>query len=335
MALATITGGGSFTRQNIADLNNNFAALAGGFTPGNIIYCNPAATGVSSQDGSVDAPYTSLLDAYAAGRNGYNDVIVLVGNGAASGSARLSANMTWAKDALHLVGVSSGVNISNRSRIAPTSGVTAFTTFFTVSGNGCLFQNIEWFQGFATGVAASICVTVTGGRNLFQDCHIAGMGDDASAQSTTSRCLKISGTGENQFVNCTIGVDTVARTVANASVELASGTPRNDFIGCTFALLTTSADALCVLGAAAGCIDRFSLIKDPVIAASLVGGGIAITGFVKLAASAGGYIIIANPISMGVTTWGYDATTDAQVKIIGPVTPANGALIGLGVTPAA
>ena len=35
-----ITGGGSLTRQNIIDLNGNFAEAGAPFTPGNLIYCN-------------------------------------------------------------------------------------------------------------------------------------------------------------------------------------------------------------------------------------------------------------------------------------------------------
>ena len=45
MAFTPITGGGSFTRQNIEQINDNFARLFAYVTTGRSIYCNPAATG--------------------------------------------------------------------------------------------------------------------------------------------------------------------------------------------------------------------------------------------------------------------------------------------------
>lgn len=310
MSLATITGGGSFTRQNISDINNNFTSLAAQLagTTGNIIYCYPASAFLGTQTGSASAPYTTLTAAYAAGRSGYNDVIVLVGNGAASGSARLSAAFTWSKSALHLVGVDSGVNISNRARIAPTAAVTAFANFFTVSGSGCRFANIQWFHGFDTGTTSQICVTVTGSRNLFTDCHIAGMGDAASAQNTGSRNLKIgsAGSGENGFVHCTIGIDTVARTVANASVEFAGATPRNYFEQCVFPIWATNNGVLGILGTGNGCVDRYQLFKSCAFINSIKSG--AGTGMTALGsfttAAPGGLVLLDQCTVVGATKWG-------------------------------
>src|SRR5207253_10939378 len=122
-------------------------------------------------------------------RDGKNDTVVLVGNGVTGGAARVNSSFTWAKNATHLVGVSSGVNISNRSRIAPSSGQAAFTPFFTVSGSGCLFSNVQLFMGFGTGTTNQLGLVVTGGRNMVIDCHIAGIGDNESAQSAGSRSL--------------------------------------------------------------------------------------------------------------------------------------------------
>lgn len=332
MSLTPITGGGSFTNQNIAQINANFAILAAGFTPGNVIYCIPSATGQAQpQDGTIAKPYTSLMDAYGAGRAGKDDVIVLVGNGAASGSARLSSGMTWAKDALHLVGVSSGVTISTRARIAPTAATTAFANFFTVSANGCLFKGIEFFQGFDTGTTAEICVTVTGGRNLFDGCHIAGMGDAASAQDTGSRNLKISGsTGENQFVNCTIGLDTVTRTVANASIEFASGTPRNQFVNCVFPFMTSNAGVLGIKTAGAASMDRFQNFVNCLFINAIGSTSTTMTALCTLAASSGGLLLFGPGCAfVGITDTGSDATSFGQIYIGAPANSgtAGGAAI--------
>jgi len=331
MALATITGGGTFTRQNIVDINNNFTALTTGSTTGNTIWCSPGATGVQNQDGSQERPYTSLSTAYSATRNGQNDVVMLVGDGTTSASARLSANFTWSNSATHLIGVSSGVNISNRSRIAPTSGVTAFANFFTVSGSGCLFQNIQWFDGFSTGTTAQICLTVTGGRNMFQDCHIAGMGDAESAADAGSRSLKITTTGENMFVNCTIGVDTVTRTAANASVEFATACPRNQFINCLFPFMTSASTPLGIkVGAAAGS-DRFQLFKDCLFINAIKSTSTTMSGLATLAASIGGLLLFKECTLVGITEFGTDATSLAQIYVDGGTVTA--ATSGIAVNP--
>ena len=299
-----LSGGGAFTRQNISDINDNFASVLP-FTPGNLIYLQPSSSNTQAADGSIQKPYTDLPTAYSAARNGMNDVIILVGNGAASGTARLSAAFTWAKDSTHLIGIDSPVLISQRARIAPTSGVTAFANFFTVSGNGCLFQNIQWFQGFTTGTTSEICMTVTGGRNVFKNCQIAGMGEAAGAQSTGSRHLKVSTTGENVFEDCTIGQDTVTRTVANASVEFAGGTPRNIFRRCYFPVYGSSAGVLVILGTGASCVDRFNEFHDCVFVNAIKSGSTGLTAVGSFtSASPGGLVIFKDCASIGATKFG-------------------------------
>lgn len=332
MSLAVISGGGSFTSRNISDINSNFASVASPFTPGNVIWCNPASSNTTlPQDGSESKPYTDLPTAYSAARNGMNDIIMLVGNGATSGSARLSATLTWSKDAVHLVGYSSGVNISNRSRIAPTSGATAFANFFIVSGNGCRFENIQWFDGFGTGTTAQIALTVTGGRNLFKNCHVAGMGDSASAGDAGSRSVKISGTGENMFVDCVIGIDTVTRSAANASVEFASATPRNQFINCTFPFMTSAATPLGFIGTGSGSMDRFQVFDRCKFINAVQSTSTTISGLGTLAASAGGLLLFTDCTLVGVTEFGTDATTRGQCYVDGAAPTA--ATSGIAVNP--
>lgn len=306
--MKSITGGGAFTRQNIADINANFSAAGEPFTPGNVIWCYPGTANTSQPaDGSQARPYTDLVQAYSAARSGLNDIVLLVGNGAASGSARLSSAFTWAKDATHLIGYCAPGIVGQRARVAPTAGVTAFANFFTVSGNGCVFQNIEFFQGFTTGTTSEICVTVTGGRNVFSRCQIAGMADTdgAGAQSTGSRHLKVSGTGENLFEDCCIGEDTVARTVANASVEFASATPRNIFRRCVFPIYATNSGVLGILGTGAGCVDRFNEFDNCTFVNSIASGGTTMTALGSFtSASPGGLVLIKGGMSVGVTKFG-------------------------------
>lgn len=312
-------GGTLYARSSAGVLS----ALSAQFS-GQSFFVDPA-NGVDTNPGTSAAQAVATLGAaLALAVAGRGDVVYLISNGATSASARLSANLDWNKANTHLIGISSGVNISNRSRIAPTLGATAFANFFTVSASGCLFQNLQFFQGFTAGVAASICLTVTGGRNAFVGCHIAGMSstDGVDAQSTTSRDLLISGTGENQFINSTIGADTIARTVANACVEFAGGAPRNVFKNCLFNVFATGVGVLIVKVAAAAGSDRFQLFDNCTFINTIKSGaGTTMTGVSLLAASIGGLIYFRYCDNVGCGPWGSsDATTKAQIFVSGPIT---------------
>lgn len=315
--IVPIDGGGSFTRKNIADLNANFSLLAAGFTPGNVIYCNTASPNVGPQDGSATKPFSSFDTAYGTMRSGYNDVLVLVGNGLTSGTARVNSAFTWGKDAAHLVGVAAPVMFSQRARIAPSSGTTAFTPFFTISGNGCVFQNIQWFMGFTTGTTAQLGMVITGSRNYFQNCAIDGMADNESAQSATSRSLKIATGGENYFRKCSIGVDTITRTQANASLEFASGTTRNYFDNCVFPFMTSAAGVLGVLGTGAACMDRTQTFDNCTFENAIKSTSTVMTVLGSLtSASPGGLMLYKQCILIGIGEYG-DANALANSYIDG------------------
>lgn len=332
--MLTISGGGAFTRQNISDLNANFASLQAPFTPGNVIWCYPAAGVLNGvQDGSQAHPYTDLPKAFSAARNGKNDIIFLVGNGAAGGTARMSATFAWNKDAVHLFGYASPTLLSQRARIAPTSAATAYTPFTTISGNGCIFQNIQWFMGFSTGTTNQIGMLLTGSRNVFVNCHIAGLADASSAGDAGSRSLKIGsgGSGENVFVDCTIGVDTVTRSAANATVEFTAATARNAFKNCVFPFLTSAATPLGFIGTGAGNMDRWQLFDNCKFINGVQSTSTTMSGLGTLAASSGGLLLFTNSTLVGISEFGTDATTRGQVYIDGGTVTA--ATSGIAVNP--
>lgn len=324
-----VYGGSAFMRSEAGLIQLGIA------NPGIAIFLDPA-NGDDDNDGLSPQTAKATLDgtsgAYSLATAGQNDVIFLIGDGATTATARVDAAFTWAKNATHLIGLSSGVNISNRSRIAPTSSTTAFANFFTVSANGCLFKNIQWFHGFSTGTAAMICLTVTGQRNLFQDCHIAGMGDAASAGDAGSRSLKISGGGaENVFQNCVIGLDTVTRSAANATIEFAGASARNQFIGCTFPFMASAGTPLGYLGSAAGCIDRFNVFDRCKFINAVQSTSTTLSGLGTLPASAGGLLLFKDPTLVGITEFGTDATTRGQCYVDGAAPTAGTS--GIAVNP--
>jgi len=322
MTQIDLTGqeGGVFSGGIRDDINANFTDIYGKLiTVGNIIYLDPA-NGNDSNDGlSFANAKASLSGAYALTTSGKNDVIVLVGNGQASGSVRLSSAFTWSKDATHLIGVAAPTRVAGRARIAPTSGATAFTPFMTISGDGCLFQNIHWFHGFSTGTASQICLTITGERCFFKNCHIYGMGDQTSADSAGSRSVKIGsgGNGEHTFVDCTIGGDTVTRGAANASVEFAGATPRNSFYNCTFPFMADASTPLGIIGSGSGNMDRWQLFKDCSFINAVGSTSTTLDAVATLAASSGGLLFMKSCTAVGITDWATDVTTETQIWLDG------------------
>jgi hypothetical protein len=329
-------GGGVFTGANLSAINANFAELYGWQLQSGTAYFCDAVNGNDSADGLTAATALSTLSAaYSKCVSGNNDIVVLVGNGGTGGTQRLSTGFTWSKNATHLVGICSPVLYSQRARIAPTSGAAAFTPFFTISGSGCIFQNIQWFHGFGTGTTAQINMVLTGSRNYFQNCHIAGMGDTASGADAGSRSIKIGagGSGENVFESCVIGLDTVARSAANASVEFTGNTVRNAFRNCLFPFYATASTALGYIGTGAACVDRNNSFENCSFINSLKSGsGTGMAGLGTFSsASAGGLLFFHYCSLVGISEFGTDATSRGLCYVdSGTVTAATA---GIAVNP--
>ena len=318
---------GALSLAGAQAIQNAVATATLGST-GNIYYLDPV-NGLDGNPGNVpSAAVQTLAAGYALLTSGNNDVLVLIGNGTSTASARITT-FTWAKNACHLIGICAPSAISQRARIAnpTTSGLTITANFFTVSGNGCLFQNISWFVGAGagqTGIAASICLTVTGQRNAFVNCDIEGMGDATSAVSSTSRNILLNGGGENIFSHCNIGLDTVIRTSANASVELQGGTARNSFENCTFLMWSSDGLQYFLYGTGASCMDRWVFFKgcNFMNAIKPAGGTACALAFVLPSTANGQVNFDATSGLFGVTAIG-DATTKALTYVSGG-TATNG-----------
>ena len=322
-----------------------------GLQTGNWFFVDP----VNGQDGnpgnSPGKAFASLYAAHNAMKSGNNDVAVLLGNGAASGTARLSlagaqavdssalvGTLKWTKNACHLIGTGAPTMVAQRSRIAPPSGVYTQATFgsgnfVTVSGSGCIFSNFSVFNGFSTGDVNQIAWTDTGNRNYYNNVEIYGMADTASAVDTGSRSLKIgaAGSGEHTFVNCVIGGDTVTRTVANASLELAGGSPRNTFRGCLFPFMTSNNGVLGILGTGNACVDRWNLFEQCTFMNAIKSTSTGMTALASFTtASPGGLLYFKGCAMVGVTKFG-DTNGLANSYLDMPVVSA--AAGGLGLNP--
>lgn len=333
MPLPANTPVGAFTNLTIGAINAALAQAGLAATTGNVYYCDPV-NGLDTNDGQTPnavqlsgghGPVQSLQAGYNLLRSGFNDVLVLIGNGASTGSARITT-FTWSKNAAHLIGVCAPSAISQRARIAnpTTAGLVITANFFTVSGNGCLFSNLSFFQGAGagqTGVVAAILMTITGSRNAFVNCDFEGMGDATSATDAGSRNILIKGGGaENYFLHCNVGLDTVERTNANASVELQNGSARNYFEDCTFLFWSSDGLQYALLVATAAAMDRFILFKG---CNFIAGVGTEIAAVFHAVAGAGGIICFDSTSGVfNVTALG-DATTLGQTWASGG-TATNG-----------
>ena len=175
-----------------------------------------------------------------------------------------------------------------------------------------------------------IGVLEAGGRNAYQNVNIQGMGDAASAGGANARTLKIT-SQENTFTDCVLGLDTVARSAANATVELASGTARNSFIGCTFPFQASAATPLGVLASAASAIDRWQLFQQCTFINNVQSTSTTLSALATLPASAGGLLLMKDCTMVGITEFGSDATTLGQIYVDGASVVA--ATSGIAVNP--
>ena len=325
MPLPSNTPVGAFTNLTIAAINQALLQAGLAATTGNVFYCDPV-NGLDTNNGQVPAsggvagvgPVQSLAAGYALLRSGYNDVLVLIGNGQSSGSARIHATFTWSKNAAHLIGICAPSAISQRARIANGTADAGFANFFVVSGNGCLFSNLSWFQGFAVGVAAEILVTITGSRNAFVNCDFEGMGDTQGATDNGSRVILFkAGGSENLFKHCNFGLDTVARTGTNSTIEwIGNSCQRNIFEDCTFLIDSGDGDGFIFYTAAAAAADRFQLFKRCVFINAVQSGATAVATLASLAANMGGMIVMYDAITVGFTKLGTAAAV-AQMYVYG------------------
>lgn len=308
-----------------------------------------AANGSDAYTGEATTPFRTVYKAYQAMTAGNNDVCVVVGNGATSGTQRMSvanaagvtasattATITWAKNACHLIGMSAPSN-NNRARFAcPTGTYTAATfgnagLFFDVTASGCHFRNFSLFGGFSTGSTSGLTWRDTGGRNFYENVEIQGLADAASAGAAGARTMFLGTTGENVFVNCTFGLDTVTRTAANATIEFAGGIPRNTFIDCNFPFMTSAATPLGFIVTGAAAIDRWQKFDRCTFINNIKSTSTVMTVLTSMSsASPGGLFLLKDCTLVGITDFG-DTNALANTYVDGASVVA--ATSGIAVNP--
>ena len=179
---------------------------------------------------------------------------------AGSSGNNLAAALTWDKNYTHLIGIAAPTNIAQRARIFQTSTLTGASPLLTISATGCIFKNFYIFQG-VDDATSLINVSVTGGRNYFENVHFAG-GGHATQAIDGGASLKLDGAEENLFHRCTIGVDTIDAATGMMGILFDGEAHRNVFRDCVVRMRAGNGGAGFVEIADATGIDRDTIFDD-------------------------------------------------------------------------
>ncbi len=294
---------------------------------GTYFFVDPA-TGSDAYDGlSPETPFASLTSAYNSATAGNNDVIVLIGDGSTTGTARLTSTLTWAKNATHLIGVTAPTMINQRARISTLTTATTNFKLLSITASGCIFANFSLFQGVGQASTDEQLADISGDRNYFWNVQFGGMGAANGAARAGSYCVYLNDGDENTFDSCTFGLDTISRSAANASIKFGGQSQRNVFQNCLFPMYATATSPWFIDANSVGSIDRFQLFKGCTF---LNTGTSTLAGVVNFNASQGGKIVFDTCTVAGAAVWTASAT--ATVVVSGPV--PNGATSGVAVTAA-
>lgn len=175
--------------------------------------------------------HTTILSAHDACTSGRNDTVFL-----SPDSHSQATGLTWSKNMTHLIGMYPPTMFNQRSRIGHSDD---FATLFTVSGYGNLFQNLFFMHGRGSGTNMN-AITVSGNRNTFINCCIAGPYNATEAGTAGYDTVRIT-SSENYFNHCVFGADTINDNSTITLVEIGANACRNVFEDCIFHVRATNA----------------------------------------------------------------------------------------------
>lgn len=276
---------------------------------GNVWYVDAVNGSDSANNGtSWDAAFATLYKAHDAASSNNYDVIVVAPAGVGSGTGTdesVYGAWTFSKNLITVIGSSAPTSISPRSRILwGTAGQSTSSGLLTVSGAGNSFINLQ----FGSFVDNNILVTVTGDRNIFQSVHFAGIGDATAGDDTAARSLLISGAGECRFIDCTIGLDTVARSAANASLEMTGSCERNRFEHCLFPVFADNAGAFFIKADTGNCYERFAIFEKCYFLNAVDGSSTTLTAGIDNGGTGNGTLLFDDCWMRGATDMANDYT---------------------------
>jgi len=220
---------------------------------GDKYYLDPTNGSDSNSGRAKDDAFATLPTSYAALTASQHDVLFYISG---TSSISLDEAFTWAKSYTHFIGIGAASTIGNRCRIFQTATATAVSPLITWSASGCIVSNIYTFQG-VDDADSLINWSVTGGRNLFLSCHFAGGGHDTMAIDNCAS-LQLNGAAENRFIDCTMGVDTIALGDGGNVIRFDGSALRNIFQNCRVNTLIDNAGARLVELVDGTAVDRIN-----------------------------------------------------------------------------
>lgn len=300
---------------------------------GDIFYVDPTNGSDTANNGkSQNNAFKSLYKAHSAVQSNHHDVIIIVPGGVGTGTGTEESTAvsggawTFSKNLVYVLGNAAPSRISQRARVLwGTAGQSTSGALLTISGSGNLFKNIQ----FGTFVDNNILVKVTGSRNVFEQVHFAGIGDATAGDDTAARSLWVAGGSENLFDDCVIGLDTIARSDANAELELSGAATRNQFRGCDFLSFADNAGHLFVKAATAADVDRFAIFDHCRFLNAIRSTATTLTVAMDLTASLGGAVILHDSWLFGATDWADDFSNVYTAGGMGVATAATAGLMAV------
>ncbi len=174
-----------------------------------------------------------------------------------------------------------------------------------MTANACHFANFSIFHGVADATSL-VALKVTGARNVFENMHIAGMGDLTKTQSVVGAAsLWLSAASENTFRRCTIGLDTAVRDADGTEILCASSASRNVFEDCLIDSYIDAAGFAAVTLGTNG-IDRGMFFKNCLFSAKSTNKAVSQTSVFSIPAISQGNIVLQNTYAFsdgGAVDW--------------------------------
>jgi len=299
----------SLTALQIKQLNNQNAAsqraqigtLLGIIGPiGDVYYLDPANGDDTNSGTAPGSAVASMETAEALLTANQNDILVYI---AGATSLTLQTALVWDKSYTHLVGACAPTHAGQRARIFQLSTLTAASPLITISASGSMFKDFYVFQG-VDDATSLINVSVTGGRNYFENVHFAG-GGHATMAINGGASLKLDGAEENLFKKCTIGVDTVAAATGMVGILFDGEAHRNTFEKCHVSMLAGHTGAAWVEVVDATGIDRYTIFDNCIFSNTNATNFAMASGFVipAISANAPARFFLKDCVGYGASKW--------------------------------
>jgi len=229
----------------------HIAGMLGLPSVGDIYYVDPGAGSDTGNSGtSANDAFKTVTKALSVMTADQDDVLIIAST-SSTGRTTEAAAIDWNKRRTHIVGNGPLRKINPRNGMSFGSAVVS--PCFTVSATNCSFTNIS----IAQFNDVNVLVNVTAAYNSFDHVHFQGIGHATTGGDTAGRSLVITGADETQVSNSTIGLDTVTRSAANASLELTGTCARTRFTNVDFPMFADNAGALWIKADTGNCYERF------------------------------------------------------------------------------